>query len=85
MSNPASASTCSTPSANPPELWSTTGTTMFASDVAVPANQALKKAHELAIQKVLEKTKDDRQREMIQMDAEHSRDLQAGKTGPMSK
>jgi retinol-binding protein 3 len=54
-------------------------------DIAVPADQALEKSHDLAIQRLLEKTKDDRHREMIQMDAERSRDLQAGKMGPMSK
>jgi hypothetical protein len=43
-------------------------------DVAVPADQALDKAHEMAIEKLLDKAKDDKTRQRIQMDVEHSRD-----------
>jgi hypothetical protein len=43
-------------------------------DVAVPADQALEKAHELAIQKLSKNAKDDETRQWIQMDVEHSRE-----------
>jgi hypothetical protein len=41
-------------------------------DVAVPADKALEKAHELAIQKILKNAKDEETRQRIQMDVEHS-------------
>ena len=41
-------------------------------DVAVPADKALEKAHELAIQKLSKNAKDDETRQRIQMDVEHS-------------
>jgi hypothetical protein len=43
-------------------------------DVAVPADKALEKAQELAIQKLLSKAKDEEARQRIQMDIEHSRE-----------
>jgi hypothetical protein len=43
-------------------------------DVAVPADKALEKAHELAIQNILKNAKDDETRQRIQMDVEHSRE-----------
>ncbi|HEV3298713.1 MAG TPA: S41 family peptidase [Planctomycetaceae bacterium] len=43
-------------------------------DVAVPADKALEKAHELAIQKLVKNAKDDETRQRIQMDVEHSRE-----------
>jgi hypothetical protein len=43
-------------------------------DIAVPADKALDKAHELAIQKLLQKAKDNESRQRIQMDVEHSRE-----------
>jgi hypothetical protein len=42
-------------------------------DVAVPADQALKTAHDLAIQRLLEKTKDPRTRQFIEMDLERDK------------
>jgi len=41
-------------------------------DVAVPADKALERAHELAIQKLSKSAKDDETRQRIQMDVEHS-------------
>jgi retinol-binding protein 3 len=49
-------------------------------DVPVPADAALEKAHEIAIQKLLEKAKDEEARERIHRDVERSRDLQTDKT-----
>jgi hypothetical protein len=43
-------------------------------DVAVLADKALEKAHELAIQNILKNAKDDETRQRIQMDVEHSRE-----------
>jgi retinol-binding protein 3 len=43
-------------------------------DVAVPADKALEKAHELAIQKLSKNAKDDETRQRIEMDVEHSRE-----------
>jgi len=43
-------------------------------DVAVAADQALEKAHELAIQKLSKNAKDDETRQRIEMDVEHSRE-----------
>jgi hypothetical protein len=43
-------------------------------DVAVAADKALEKAHELAIQKLLKNAKDDETLHRIQMDVEHSRE-----------
>jgi C-terminal processing protease CtpA/Prc len=42
-------------------------------DVAVPADEALKKAHEMAVQKLLTQAKDDEMRRLIQRDLERSR------------
>ena len=49
-------------------------------DVAVPADQALERAHELAIKKLLETTKDDDTRRLLQMDLEHSGEHKMPKT-----
>jgi hypothetical protein len=43
-------------------------------DVAVPADEALEKAHELAVQKILANTKDEETRRLIQTDLERSRE-----------
>jgi hypothetical protein len=43
-------------------------------DVAVPANEALEKAHEVAVQKILANAKDEKTRRLIQMDVEHSKE-----------
>jgi hypothetical protein len=43
-------------------------------DVAVSADQALEKAHELAVQKILARTKDEESRRLIQMDLERSKE-----------
>jgi hypothetical protein len=43
-------------------------------EVAVPADKALEKAHELAVEKLLKNAKDDETRERIRMDVEHSRE-----------
>jgi len=51
-------------------------------DVAVPADKALDKAHELAIQKLLQNAKDDETRQRIQMDVEHSRERPMPKATP---
>jgi C-terminal processing protease CtpA/Prc len=48
-------------------------------DVAVGAEQALDKAHELAVNKLLERAKDDEARRQIQIDLERSKELQKTK------
>jgi hypothetical protein len=50
-------------------------------DVAVPADQALEKAHELAVQKILARAKDEEARRMIQMDIERSKERAREKAG----
>jgi retinol-binding protein 3 len=45
-------------------------------DVPVPADAALEKAHEIAIQKLLDKAKDGEARQQIHRDIERSRELQ---------
>jgi retinol-binding protein 3 len=50
-------------------------------DVAVPADEALEKAHELAIQKILANAQDEETRRLIQMDLDRSR--QRSKDKPM--
>jgi retinol-binding protein 3 len=54
-------------------------------DVAVPADQALEKAQELAIDKLLKNAKDDETRERIRMDVEHDRKLQGHKVTAQAK
>jgi retinol-binding protein 3 len=48
-------------------------------EVAVPAGEALEKAHELAIEKLLKNAKDDETRDRIRRDVEHDRKLRAQK------
>jgi retinol-binding protein 3 len=48
-------------------------------EVAVPAGEALEKAHELAIEKLLKTAKDDETRDRIRRDVEHDRKLRAQK------
>jgi hypothetical protein len=43
-------------------------------DVAVPADEALEKAHELAVKKILANAKDDETRRMIHMDVDRNRE-----------
>jgi hypothetical protein len=53
-------------------------------DVAVPADEALEKAHELAVKKILANAKDEETRRMIQVDVERSKERakeQFGKPG----
>jgi hypothetical protein len=50
-------------------------------DVAVPVDEALEKAHDLAVQKLLKNAKDAKARERIEADLEHSHKL---KTRPVS-
>jgi len=54
-------------------------------DVAVHADEALDKAHELAIQKFLAKAKDGETRRQIQMDVERSRERPKEKTAKEGK
>lgn len=52
-------------------------------DVAVPADEALEKAHELAVKKLLADAKDDEARRMIQTDVERSKEKPANeRKGP---
>jgi retinol-binding protein 3 len=44
-------------------------------DVAVPADEALDKAHELAVKKILANAKDEESRRLIQMDLHRSKEL----------
>jgi hypothetical protein len=48
-------------------------------DVAVAADAALEKAHELAVQKLLAGAKDDEARRLIEADVERSRERPNGK------
>jgi retinol-binding protein 3 len=48
-------------------------------DVAVPADEALEKAHEMALQKLLSNAKDEETQQHIRMDVERSRDMPDGK------
>ncbi len=48
-------------------------------DVPVPADEALEKAHEIAIEKLLERAKDEEARRRIHRDVERSRELQTDK------
>src|SRR5262249_40916872 len=53
-------------------------------DVAVPADEALEKAHELAVKQILANVKDEETRRMIQMDLERAKERakdQPGKEG----
>jgi C-terminal processing protease CtpA/Prc len=52
-------------------------------DIAVPADQALERAHQEAVKKLLAKAKDDQTRRLIQMDLERARerDKARGKKG----
>jgi hypothetical protein len=43
-------------------------------DVAVPADEALNKAHELAVQKILANAEDEETRRLIQMDLRRSKE-----------
>ncbi len=54
-------------------------------DVSVPADQALDKAREMALQKLLANAKDDETREHIQMDLERSHDMPPGKATTQAK
>jgi retinol-binding protein 3 len=54
-------------------------------EVAVPADEALEKAQELALQKLLENAKDEHTRERIHMDLERSRQQPPGKVTTQTK
>jgi len=54
-------------------------------DVPCPADKALEKAHELAIEKPLKNAKDEESRQKIQMDVEHSRERPVPKATAASR
>jgi hypothetical protein len=54
-------------------------------DVAVPSDEALEKAKELALKKLKENAKDDEARERIRIDIEHSQDKPTAKATAQSK
>jgi C-terminal processing protease CtpA/Prc len=54
-------------------------------DVAVPADEALEKAREMAVQTLLSKAKDDETREHIRRDLERSRETPPGKVTTQTK
>jgi hypothetical protein len=54
-------------------------------DVAVDADKALEKAHELAVKKILANVKDEQTRRLIQMDIERSREWSKDKSAKETK
>ena len=54
-------------------------------DVAVAADEALDKAHELAVKTILANAKDDDARQLIQMDLDRSKERPTGKPAKEGK